>query len=120
MKIWTKGIVSGLLAGVVILGSLPALAGPPASYYDQRQMDQQSRINQGVQSGRITPGEYRRLQYEQERIRQTEAMMRGKNGRLTPGQKAQLAQMQDQANRDIYRYKHNNNYRPVNCRPGWR
>ena len=47
-------------------------------------------------------------------------MMRGKNGRLTPGQKAQLAQMQDQANRDIYRYKHNNNYRPVNCRPGWR
>ncbi len=120
MKIWTKGMVSGLLAGVVILGSLPALAGPQAPYFDQRQMDQQSRINQGVQSGRITPGEYRRLQNEQERIRQTEAMMRAKNGRLTPGEKAQLAQMQDRANRDIYRYKHNNNYRSANWRPGWR
>jgi hypothetical protein len=119
MKIWTKGIVSGLLAGVVILGSLPALAGPQPSYYDQRQMDQQNRIDQGVQSGRISPGEYRRLQYEQERIRQTEAMMRSQNGRLTPGQKAQLAQMQDRADRGIYRYKHNN-HRPVNWRPGWR
>ena len=28
MKTWTKGIVTGLLAGVVILGSLPAVAGP--------------------------------------------------------------------------------------------
>ncbi len=118
MKIWTKGIVSGLLAGVVILGSLPALADSHGSYFDQRQMDQERRINQGVQSGRISPGEYRRLEHEQECIRRTEAMMRA-HGRLTRGEKAQLAQMQDRANRDIYRYKHNN-YRPVNWRPGWR
>ena len=127
MKTWTKGIVAGLVAGVVTLGSLPAVAGPYNSIINQVQMEQEQRIQQGLYSGRLTPGEFRRLENQQARIRATEAQMRA-DGRLTRGEKTQLAQMQERANRNIYRSKHNNyghaNWRPINCRPvsvrtGW-
>ena len=119
MKTWTKGIVTGLLAGVVSLGSLPAMAGPYDSNINQQEWAQERRIHQGLHSGQLSPGEFRRLENQQARIRATEAQMRA-DGRLTPGEKTQLAQMQARANRDIYRYKHNN-YRPANCRPvNWR
>ena len=39
MKTWTKGIVAGLLAGVVSLGSLPALADPYPTNIDRREMN---------------------------------------------------------------------------------
>jgi hypothetical protein len=133
MKTWTKGIVTGLLAGVVSLGSLPAVAGPYDSYINRQEMAQEHRIHQGLYSGRLSPGEFRRLENQQARIRATEAQMRA-DGRLTRGEKTQLAQMQERANRNIYRYKHNNygpasyrpasyrpaHYRPVNWRAGWR
>jgi hypothetical protein len=123
MKTWTKGIVTGLVAGVVTLGSLPAVAGPYNSTINQVEVNQEQRIHQGLYSGRLTPGEFRRLENQQARIRATEAQMRA-DGRLTRGEKTQLAQMQARADRNIYRSKHNN-YRPVNYRPvrwgaGWR
>ncbi len=124
MKTWSMGIVAGLLAGVVTLGSLPAVAGPYNSIINQVEADQEYRIQQGLYSGRLTPGEFRRLENQQARIRATEAQMRA-DGRLTPGEKTQLAQMQARADRNISRYKHNNyryaNGRPVNCKPvKWR
>jgi hypothetical protein len=129
MQIWTKGIVTGLLAGVVSLGSLPAVAGPYDSNINRVEREQEYRIQQGLYSGRLTPGELRRLENQQARIRATEAQMRAHNrGRLTPGQKTQLAQMQERASRSIYHYKHNNfrpgyygrcGYRPVSLGRGW-
>jgi hypothetical protein len=127
MKTWTKGIVAGLLAGLVILGSLPALAGPYSPNIDQREMNQERRIYQGVRSGQISPWEFRHLENEQARIRAAEARMRA-DGRLDRSERARLTRMQDRANRDIYRYKHNNftqpYRRPANCGPlsmrtGW-
>jgi hypothetical protein len=118
MKIWTKGIVAGLLAGVVTLGSLPAVAGPYDSNINRVEMDQERRIHQGLRSGQLTPGEFRRLENQQACIRATEAQMRA-DGRLTRGEKTQLAQMQERANQNIYRYKHNN-YRYARWRPAWR
>ena len=120
MKTWTKGIVAGLLAGLVILGSLPALAGPYSPNIDQREMNQERRIYQGVRSGQISPWEFRHLENEQARIRAAEARMRA-DGRLDRSERARLTRMQDRANRDIYRYKHNNftqpYRRPANCGP---
>lgn len=119
MKIWNKGIVTGLLAGVVIFSSLPAwAAGPYGSYIDRRQMNQQHRIYQGYQSGRLTPGEFRRLEHQQGRIRLAEARMRA-DGHLDRYERARLNRMQTHANRDIYRYNHNNRYNNY-WRPGWR
>ena len=129
MRTWTKGLVAGLLAGVVILGSLPAVAGPYDSNINRVEAEQERRIQQGVYSGRLSPGEFRRLENQQARIRATEAQMRAHGGgRLTPGQKTQLAQMQGRASRNIYRLKHNNygpgyygrgNCGPVSMRTGW-
>jgi isocitrate dehydrogenase kinase/phosphatase len=123
MKTWTKGIVAGLLAGVVILGSLPAVAGPYVSYLDQRQMNQERRIYQGVRSGQVTPGEFRRMENQQGRIRAAEGRMRA-DGHLNRYERARLNRMENRASHDIYRYKHNNfvqaNYRPANWRPAWR
>jgi hypothetical protein len=122
MKTWTKGIMAGLVAGAVSLGSFPAVAGPYNSYINQQEIAQEHRIHEGLYSGRLSPGEFRRLENQQARIRATEARMRA-DGRLTRGEKTQLAQMQAHANRSIYRYKHNNYgpacYRPANCRPGY-
>ena len=106
MKTWTKGIVAGLLAGVVTLGSLPAVAGPYNSIINRVEVEQENRIQQGRYSGRLTPGEYRRLENQQARIRATEAQMRA-DGRLTPGEKTQLAQMQARADRSIGHYTQN-------------
>ena len=103
MTTWTKVIVAGLLAGVVGLGSLPAVADPYAPNIDRREMSQERRIYQGVHSGQITPGEFRRLENQQARIRAAEARMRA-DGRLDRYERARLTRMQDRAGRDIYRY----------------
>jgi len=123
MKTWTKGIVTGLLAGLVSLGSLPAVAGPYAPYIDRREMNQERRIYRGAQSGQVTPGEFRRLENQQGRIHAAEARMRA-DGRLDRYERARLNRMENRAGRDIYRYRHNNNYRPAKCGPvsmrtGW-
>ena len=81
MKTWTKTIVTGLLAGVVILGSLPALAGPYDSNINRREMDQERRIHQGVQSGQLSSRRISPPGKSAGRIRAAEARMRA-DGRL--------------------------------------
>ena len=125
MQTWTKGIVTGLLTGAVILGSLPALAEQYPASLAQRHLTQERRIYQGLRSGQITPGEYRRLENQQGRIRAAEARMRA-DGRLDRGERARLNRMENRASRVVYRYRHNNfrqaayrpaNFRQANCRP---
>lgn len=118
MKTWTGTIMASVVAGVVIFGSLPALAGPYDSYVDRRAMNQEQRIQQAWQSGQLTPGEYRRLANQQQRIRLVEDRMRA-DGRLDPGEKARLSGMLDHSGRAIYRANHNN-WRPGCYRANWR
>jgi hypothetical protein len=100
-------VMTGLsLGGLLLLGSP---AGAQTYYhpsYDQREDYQQHRIQQGVDSGSLTPGEARYLEREQNRIQATEDRMRA-DGRLSPWERERLRQMQGQANRDIYRLDHN-------------
>jgi hypothetical protein len=98
---------------VVILGSLPAWAEPYGPYIDRREMNQERRIYQGVQSGQLSPREFRRLEYEQGRIRTTEARMRA-DGRLNPWERARLNRMENRSSRSIYRLKHNS-WRAARC-----
>jgi len=112
MQTWTKGILTGLLAGLIILSSLPALARPYGPCIDRRQMNQQHRIYRGHQSGRLTPGEFRRLEHQQRRIHLAEARMRA-DGHLNRYERARLNRMENHLGRNIYQYNHNQ-------RPGWR
>jgi hypothetical protein len=74
--------------------------------FDHRQDYQQERIHQGVRTGNLTPGEARYLEREQGRIQAAEDRMRA-DGRLSPWERQRLNQMQNQANRDIYRLSNN-------------
>jgi hypothetical protein len=106
MKTWIKSLMTGLLTGLVILGSLPALAQPYDATISSQQMDQEHRIQQGVQSGQLTPGEYQRLEQEQALIRATEAQMWA-DGHLSPGERARLHRMLARSSQNIYDLKHN-------------
>jgi hypothetical protein len=54
----------------------------------------------------LTPGEARRLQNEQARIRATEGRMRA-DGNLSPQERGRLNAMQQRSSQDIYRQRHN-------------
>ncbi len=117
MNIWHRGLVAGLLAGVFLLGSFPAMAEPYRPNFDQRH------LCQGWRGGHLTPGEFRHLQNRQARLRFAEARMRA-GGHLNRSERARLHRMENRANRNIYYYRHNNYrpvyYRPVSWRGGWR
>ena len=110
MQRWSKLAMAGLVAGGLVLGSFPALAGPYSPRIDRRQVRQQGRIYQGVNSGQVTPREYRSLQREQARIRLAEARMKA-DGRFTRGERARLNHRLNLSSRHIYRAKHNGRVR---------
>ena len=112
MKKWKGTIVTGVLVGMTIFGSLSAWANPYNSHVDQRQMNQEQQIQQAWQSGRLTPGEYARLENRQQQIRMIEDRMRA-DGRLDPAEKTRINQMLNDSERDISRFSHHNG------RPGW-
>src|SRR5678816_2458937 len=78
---------------------------------NQRQHNQRERIQQGAKSGELTRRETGRLAEEQRDIRQLE---RGYNsdGKLTEAERRDLHHEQNQASRDIYRQKHDQQDRP--------
>ena len=103
-------IMSGLVLGSLLLVGSPAAAQSVNTsqnpYFEQREANQEERIQQGVDTGALTPGETRYLDRQQGRINRTENRMQA-DGRLSPGERQRLNQMQNHASRDIYRLKHN-------------
>jgi hypothetical protein len=101
---WSKPMVVGLISGILFLGTMPA----GAQTVDQREMNQQRRIEQGVRSGEITPKEFNRLEKREANIQRTEGRMKEENGgSLTPGERARLNRRLNRTSRAIYRDKHN-------------
>jgi hypothetical protein len=72
----------------------------------QRDVNQQNRIEQGLQSGQLNTKEASKLEGEQARI-QREQSRDLKNGNLSPAEKARLTREQNQASRDINRLETN-------------
>ena len=72
----------------------------------QRDVNQQNRIEQGLQSGSLTTKEASRLEGEESRIQNQQARDL-KNGSLSPAEKARLDREQNQASRDINRLENN-------------
>jgi hypothetical protein len=106
MKSWIKSLRNGLLIGLILLGSLPALAQPYDSKIASRAMDQERRIQEGVLSGQLTPGEFQRLEQEQALIRATEAQMRA-DGHLSQWERRRLNRMLARSSQNIHDLKHN-------------
>jgi len=78
----------------------------------QREQNQQQRIQQGIGSGQLTPREAGRLEAGQARIEQRESRMKA-DGVLTRSERRKLTREQNRASRAIYRKKHNDRAVPV-------
>jgi hypothetical protein len=81
-----------------------------ANEVNARQGNQQQRINQGVNSGQLTPGETRNLQNRDTSIKnQAQADRAANGGSLTPQERQQINQRQNNVSNSIAADKHNAN-----------
>ena len=86
--------------------TLPALAQTTSTpRIDQRQANQDRRIDQGVQSGALTEQEAARMDKGQERVQKMEDKAVA-DGKVTGKEKARTEHAQDVQSKRIYRQKH--------------
>ena len=100
-----------MMAAVLMALPLVAAAGTRDPGVNQRQHNQQQRIQQGVKSGELTRGETRRLETEQRHIRNEEARYKS-DGQLTRAERADLQHDLNRSSRHIYNQKHDGQTRP--------
>ena len=109
----TAAIMALAISGVA-LAQEQATQPQPKHKVAQRQINQQRRIKQGVRTGQLTKGEAKHLERQQGRIQARKQLDKAEHGgKLTPRNKAQLNRMQNRANRNIYRKKHNARVAPA-------
>jgi hypothetical protein len=103
-----------LLAVILAAFSLPVLAqtapaptkDPAATpRVDQRQVNQQQRIDQGVQSGQLTTKEAAKLDKGQAQVEKKEAKAKA-DGKVTPKERKKLEQAQNKQSQKIKHEKH--------------
>jgi hypothetical protein len=100
MKIRT--LVSSIFLGFLATASFAQTAQSTV----QRDVNQQTRIEQGLQSGSLSTREAARLEREQSEVSRLQARSL-KDGKLTPAERARLESAQDRNSRDINAAKHN-------------
>ncbi|WP_455389039.1 hypothetical protein [Petrachloros mirabilis] len=76
----------------------------------QRNINQENRIEQGVQSGQLTNKETSRLEQSQARVDRAEARA-GADGHVSAGEQARIQNRENAQSRKIFRDKHNNRHR---------
>lgn len=101
MKI--KYLVATLLVSALALPALAQTTSTPR--IDQRQANQQQRIDQGVQSGALTDREAARLEKGQAHVQKVEDKAAA-DGKVTVKERARIEQAQDQQSKRIHRQKH--------------
>jgi hypothetical protein len=96
-------------AAMLFATSFPVLAAE----VDQRQADQQARIDQGVDSGQLTKSEAKNVEGEHKAIgKEIKADRAANGGKLTAKEKRQINRQQNKESKKIYRKKHNAKVRP--------
>jgi hypothetical protein len=93
-------------AAVLALAMSAASAQTNAADTVQRDVNQQTRIEQGLKDGSLSTREAARLEQEQSRIDRLQARDLA-DGKLTPAERARLKAAQDKASRDIAAARHN-------------
>ncbi|HZF19365.1 MAG TPA: hypothetical protein VE008_06625 [Burkholderiales bacterium] len=94
-----------IVAAVASLFSLAATAQTTGSEV-QRDVNQQQRIEQGLQNGSLNTREASKLEADQSRINQMQSNAE-KNGKLSPAEKARIQRAQNQESRDINKLENN-------------
>ena len=96
---------STLLIAVLTAFALPVLAQTNTPNIDQRQANQQQRIDQGVKSGQLTGKEAARLEKGQEHVQKVEDKAKA-DGVVTKKERARIQQAENVQSRHIARQKH--------------
>ena len=105
---------SSLLIAVLTAFALPVLAqttttpaNDPAATprVDQRQVNQQKRIDQGVQSGELTGKEAARLEKGQAHVQKMKDKAKA-DGKVTPRERERIELAQNKQSNKIYHEKH--------------
>jgi len=93
-----------LVAALLSATALSAFA-QPTPVIDQRQANQEARIQQGVATGQLTPREAARLEGGQQHVDNVEAKAKA-DGVVTKQEKARITQAQNVQSRRIATQKH--------------
>lgn len=101
MKLRNSTILSLVLA--VPLAALAQATTTPR--FDQRQANQEQRIQQGVQSGALTQREAARLEKGQDRLQRKEDRAKA-DGVVTPQERRNLQRAENRQSERIYQEKH--------------
>lgn len=98
-------IIAMLLTGIILTWSTVWAQGNETPGIDRRQANQERRIQEGVASGQLTPGEAARLERNADRIEKMEERAKA-DGVVTPRERARLHEALDRQSRAIAREKH--------------
>jgi len=93
------------VSGMTLLMIGMAFAEAKAPVIDQRQANQEKRIDQGIASGQLNQREANRLDRQQVRIDRMENKAKS-DGVMTKKERARIGAAQDRASRHIAREKH--------------
>jgi hypothetical protein len=106
MKITTIALAA-ILAAPALMSAQTPTPGKNDWNINQRKVDQQKRIANGVADGKLKPGQTARLEHQEQGINREERGMRAQdNGHLTKQDRRTIHQQQNQESRRIYRDKH--------------
>ncbi len=96
-----------ILFTLIAAAAAPAFAQATgtAPNFTQRDINQEQRIEQGLQSGQLNTREAAKLQREQGRVDQMESRAL-RDGTVTPAERARINAAQNKASADIYKQKH--------------
>jgi hypothetical protein len=95
-----------ILAILVAAAALPAAANPTQTpTVGERQVNQEARIQQGVQSGQLTPKETAKLEKGQAKVEADKEKAMA-DGKVTKKERKKLAKEQDKQSKKIYKQKH--------------
>jgi hypothetical protein len=104
LKLKTLAIATTLT--IASLGAFAqATATPATPRVDQREANQDKRIQQGVASGQLNAKETYRLEKEQAAINKAETNAKA-DGKVTKHERRKLHKMQNAASNDIHAQKH--------------
>ena len=103
-----RATIAALISAAVIA---PAAAQTATPGVDKRQANQEARIQQGVQSGQLTPKEAAKLEKGQAKVQAKEDKAKA-DGVVTPKERAKLAKAQKKQSKKIYKEKHDKQVAP--------
>ena len=103
--IFSRHLASQLLVGSVLMSSALFSGAALAQTSDDRNVNQQQRIEQGLQSGELTTREASKLERTESRVDAVQAKAM-KDGVVTQQEAARIDKSQDLASKQIYAQKH--------------